>query len=161
MAAPAQQALRQRRRVAGALHRTRPPAPVDQFHFGDEIAALQAVLAEPQVVRRPHGGQAAPDQHLAFMGTISLRFDTFVNVVCDVCRSVRAHGFRKIVLVNGHGGNTALLNAVASRLVEEQVYVASMTYWTPIAGELRDIAAGPLGTMSHACELETSVQALC
>ncbi len=43
-----------------------------------------------------------------FPGTVSLRKDTLWNVVKDVIESLSHHGFRKILIVNGHGGNMFL-----------------------------------------------------
>ena len=42
----------------------------------------------------------------AFPGTISLRLETFVRVVRDILDSMADHGFKRIVIVNGHGGNS-------------------------------------------------------
>lgn len=42
---------------------------------------------------------------LAFPGTISLRVSTFLDALEDVLRSVYGYGFRRIVILNGHGGN--------------------------------------------------------
>ena len=78
-------------------------------------------------------------------------------MLCDICRSVHQHGFRKILILNGHGGNEALVGAVAQRLVEEKIYVATTTYWRPLAAEIKEIGRSPIGGMGHACELETSL----
>jgi creatinine amidohydrolase len=43
---------------------------------------------------------------LAFPGTVSLRVETYVQVIRDMLNSLGGHGFRRIVFVNGHGGNT-------------------------------------------------------
>ena len=43
---------------------------------------------------------------LAFPGTVSLRVSTFVALVRDVLDSLATHGFRRIVLLNAHGGNS-------------------------------------------------------
>jgi len=50
----------------------------------------------------------------AFPGTISLRLDTFLKVVRDILDSMADQGFKRIVIVNGHGGNSP-----ASTLAQE------------------------------------------
>ena len=50
---------------------------------------------------------------MAFPGTLSLRFATFVEVVRDLLDSLAATGFRRILIVNGHGGNIAALGMAA------------------------------------------------
>ncbi|MFC2031264.1 creatininase family protein [Chloroflexota bacterium] len=55
--------------------------------------------------------------HLGFPGSLSLRPKTLAAVVADIIESAHGHGFRRIFIVNGHGGNTtpiqmAMLDAV-------------------------------------------------
>ncbi len=42
---------------------------------------------------------------MAYPGTISLRLETYVRIVRDILDGLKAHGFRRILIVNGHGGN--------------------------------------------------------
>ena len=51
---------------------------------------------------------------LAYPGTISLRIATLMDVVEDIVRSLYGHGFRRILFLNGHGGN----DPVRGRLYE-------------------------------------------
>jgi creatinine amidohydrolase len=44
---------------------------------------------------------------LSFPGTISLRVSTFLDLVEDIIRSIYRYGFRRILILNGHGGNDA------------------------------------------------------
>jgi len=97
-------------------------------------------------------------------GTISLSFHTFANVLTDVAACVYAHGFRRIMFLNGHGGNTALIQAVRFKLGEEKQIpsVHCFTYWTlPDVPELmKSISETDKGHIGHAGEFETSLQLL-
>jgi creatinine amidohydrolase len=95
---------------------------------------------------------------MAFAGTVTLRPETFRQVVADLCMSLARHGLRRQLVVNGHGGNTALLAAEVQELgFEAPVRVLAVDYWTfarPVIAEVRE--SGP-GGMAHACEFETSL----
>jgi creatinine amidohydrolase len=47
----------------------------------------------------------------AFPGTISLKLDTIIAVIRDMLSSMYHSGFRRVVIVNGHGGNAPVMNA--------------------------------------------------
>ena len=49
--------------------------------------------------------------HMAFTGSMTLRPSTLIAVVRDMVQSLARHGFRRFFIVNGHGGNTASINA--------------------------------------------------
>jgi creatinine amidohydrolase len=57
--------------------------------------------------------------HMGFKGTVSLSTETLAAVAADIVRSLAAHGFRRIVFVNGHGGNVTALKAAFERLKNE------------------------------------------
>lgn len=60
--------------------------------------------------------------HMAFPGTISLQTETLMAVVRDVCRSLAAHGFDRMVLINGHkGSNLAALGSAVRALHEQEL----------------------------------------
>ncbi|MGC8481202.1 MAG: creatininase family protein [Acidimicrobiales bacterium] len=40
-----------------------------------------------------------------FPGTISLRFETYARVIVDILDTLADQGFRRIAIINGHGGN--------------------------------------------------------
>ncbi len=42
----------------------------------------------------------------AYPGTVSLRVETFLHIVRDILDGLKEQGFRRIVIVNGHGGNS-------------------------------------------------------
>ena len=43
---------------------------------------------------------------MAYPGTISLKADTYLRIITDILDSLKRTGFRRILFVNGHGGNT-------------------------------------------------------
>lgn len=97
------------------------------------------------------------EHHMPFGGTLTLDVASFAAVVGGVARSVARHGFRRIVLVNGHGGNTEAIATAAIELTKALgVPVVGVTYWQANA----DTFAAILETQAnveHACEAETSM----
>jgi creatinine amidohydrolase len=94
-----------------------------------------------------------------FPGTINVSPTTFVNVLLDITRSVAYHGFKKIVLVNGHGSNHPLVEQVGRQTnLQTDALCCTLSWWQLVAdywnAEVRE--SGP-GGCAHACELETSV----
>jgi creatinine amidohydrolase len=96
--------------------------------------------------------------HMAFAGTLTLTAGTFLAVVGDLCGNLVHHGFRRLLVVNGHGGNSALVREAVQQLANRApVLAAAVDYWAlaeDIASEVRD---SPPGGMAHACEFETSL----
>ncbi len=73
--------------------------------------------------------------HKQFWGTVFISPKSFKKYVRDVCSSLTYYGVRKIVVVNGHGGNLATLTELARKLREEGVFVSIFQWW-PAAGKL-------------------------
>src|SRR5258705_10774307 len=44
----------------------------------------------------------------AFPGSITLRVETYLSVLRDILDAIAEHGFKRILIVNGHGGNTSV-----------------------------------------------------
>lgn len=62
---------------------------------------------------------------LTYPGTISLRVTTFLDVVEDIVRSLYGQGFRRFMVLNGHGGNDPVrgrLIEVANQLPEAKMF---------------------------------------
>lgn len=103
------------------------------------------------------------EHHMAFPGTITLRKETFAEVVADYCQSLARHGFRNIVLIPTHGGNfTPLAEAVEG--IAEHLPDVNIIAYTDLM-ELLDVSfrsASERGVASeqaggHAGEWETSM----
>jgi creatinine amidohydrolase/Fe(II)-dependent formamide hydrolase-like protein len=82
----------------------------------DAIARrLGDALCAPIIPLVPEGGIEPKSGHMATVGTISLREDTFQAMLTDVVHSFKMHGFQNIVLIGDSGGNTKGMQAVADR----------------------------------------------
>jgi creatinine amidohydrolase len=102
------------------------------------------------------------NHHLFFGGTLSISVATYTQVVVELVESLLQSGFRRIVLLNGHGGNiTPAKNALSilSNKYDETLNpnIALATYWE-LAGKAF-AGAPPMESpaLSHACEYETSL----
>jgi creatinine amidohydrolase len=97
-----------------------------------------------------------------FPGTINSDYQHFMDHVLDVTRSLAYHGFKKIILLNGHGSNMPNLNLVARRTNLETDAECILAAWWDLLSVDPDFMPGwreskfP-GGCAHACELETSL----
>ena len=115
----------------------------------------EAVLVPPV----PHGYSP---HHMDFHGTLTIGWDTFIRYVKDVCCSLAHHGFKRILVVNGHGSNTSPLDLAARLSVIEYgggILCASVNHWDVrrIKEEGEKIRDSDYGGTSHAGEYETSL----
>jgi creatinine amidohydrolase len=134
------------------------PTGVDDF-LAAEVSRRAAYLASPHtpVVVTPSVWSGLSEHHMAFGGTITLSLATLHALLRDVCRSILRAGFRRILIVNGHGGNMTALNALATELTAElSAPIAVTNYFTVDRDVVRD-ALDTQGALMHACEGETSM----
>lgn len=121
----------------------------------------EASLAE-EVVLCPAFCFGASHHHLAFAGTMSLPAPLYTSTVVELVRSLLTGGFRRIVLLNGHGGNITPAKQALSELSREFDHVLRpnivlVNYWE-LAGEaFAGAASMESPAVSHACEYETSM----
>lgn len=76
------------------------------------------------------------------------------SYVVGIARSVAYHGLKKLVFVNGHGGNTQALMDAARRLREEGIFAYVYIWWRAVAEEIREVMEDAGG---HAGGMEASV----
>ena len=94
---------------------------------------------------------------MSFGGTITLDFPAFSAVIEGVCRSVLRHGFKRIVLLNAHGGNENALRTITDDLTPKLgAPIVQFTYWYAAAVAIAKILETQ-GALMHACEAETSM----
>jgi creatinine amidohydrolase len=97
-----------------------------------------------------------------FPGTINTDFEHFMHQVLDVTKSLAYHGFKKIILFNGHGSNWPNLDLVARRTnLETDAECVPICWWNLLTVDKDFLPRWRQskfpGGCSHACELETSL----
>lgn len=135
------------------------PVEVDSM-LGETVAARTAdkVQAKGQeVLVLPVLWTGLSEHHMSFGGTITLDNATFAAVVEGVVKSILRHGFKRIVLLNAHGGNENALRSIADDLTPKYgVPIVQFTYWYAAAAAIGAILETQTG-LQHACEAETAM----
>jgi hypothetical protein len=80
---------------------------------------LANALCAPIVKFVPEGDYTTKSGHMATVGTITMREETYRAILEDIARSLQAHGFDTIILIGDSGGNQAGPKAVAEKLSSE------------------------------------------
>lgn len=98
-------------------------------------------LALASAASKLSGVVVAPPLHfgitpnfLSYPGTISIQLDTYARLVEDIIRSLHGYGFKRVLILNGHGGNTpvkshlsALVNALPDLRIRWYAWWQSQT----------------------------------
>ncbi|MDN5200286.1 creatininase family protein [Fulvivirgaceae bacterium BMA10] len=147
--------------AATEQHGTHLPLATDRMigeHFSTE---LHKVIPD-NVLILPIVAVGCSDHHMDFEGTLTLRHDTFGSQVQDIVRSVIHHGFRKIVLLNSHGGNQGIGQVLIEQLgdAHPDCHIAMVTWWKIAMDNLLELNETGFGGVGHAGEFETSLMLL-
>src|SRR4051812_41561811 len=127
---------------------------------------LVTAVAEGVQQRLPAGVLLLPTQwfgasshHLRFGATLSAELATHIDMLCDLHRPLRDHGYKGLLVLHAPGGDIDTmqvpLRRLQARYTDRQLTAAS--YWHLAAPELAALAEGRRKTMGHACEFETSM----
>ena len=101
----------------------------------------------------------ASDHHLPFGGTLTASLPTYELMLIELLRPLLNEGFRRLILLNGHGGNIDPLHVALRRLSNEfpQAILSGAAYWELAEIEVGALCRGSRKVMGHACEIETSM----
>lgn len=144
----------------GSVEQHGPHCPQDvdisiPYHLAIRAAEL---FSEAPVIVAPPLMYGFTHYNMGEIGTITLGLELFINVLCDISRSIWANGFHRIILLNGHGGNQAPTWSASVKLAEEDVWALAITYWTMATPELLAWSEQDEGSIGHGGEWETSLQ---
>jgi creatinine amidohydrolase len=127
--------------------------------IGRELACRLDAACEGRLLVLPVQWLGLSTHHMDFAGTISASVDTYLALAAEMIDSIAHAGFRKILVLNSHGGNASALDVVLTklRLSRPSSRIVLVTYWNVAADQLRTLRESAEGGMGHACELETSL----
>lgn len=92
--------------------------------------AAEVASAEIPIVVAPALPFGSSHHHFVFGGTLSLKTETYYRVLYELVESLVTDGFRRIFLLNGHGGNAELMQlAVRDIVLTHPVRAAAGSYW--------------------------------
>lgn len=118
------------------------------------VSKLTGILCAPPL----NYGMAM--HHLGFEGTMALRPTTYINLIVDLLSSLKRHGFKHVIIVNGHGGNKGpFLNALAEKEDEFKDMDFSFFNWWVMPGLQKNIIEKYFGEKEgyHATPTEISL----
>ncbi|WP_371229494.1 creatininase family protein [Roseovarius sp. 2305UL8-3] len=136
------------------------PVQVDALLVNEvALRAARIVQASTPIVVAPTVWFGLAEHHMAFGGTLSVEFDTFRAVIRNLVHSMQRHGFRRILLLNGHGGNMTALDVIVTELaLDRDLKIASATYFDlPETVEASRAVLEDQTGLLHAGEAETSM----
>jgi creatinine amidohydrolase len=147
---------------AGSIEQHGPHLPVETdsrlvYEVASRAAARVADRVNLLVTPPLYFGYST--HHRTFPGTMTLGGATYTRVLVELCESLIRNGFRRIFILNGHGGNSDPISMAIRELrdTHDGVMLGTAAYWSIAARALGQVRESPSGGMSHACELEASL----
>jgi creatinine amidohydrolase len=137
------------------------PVFTDSMLLGEVVRRAAPGLGE-KIVWAPLLWLGNSHHHLDFVGTLSAAPRTYLDVLGDLIDNMVAHGFRRIVFLNGHGGNIvpasqAVFEARQRYRGRDDLLLLAATYWL-LGSQPKTTGPGFVQDfMGHACEWETSM----
>jgi creatinine amidohydrolase len=102
------------------------------------------------------------EHHRGFPGTVSVTPQTYISMLSDIVESLIGSGFKRILLLNAHGGNStpgqmALYEVQMRHRDERDLWLVFATWFSLAAPQIAALPELDQKKVTHACELETSI----
>lgn len=112
------------------------------------VAKAGADAYDGDVVVTPAIPIGVSEEHRQFTGTLWVSEATFRSYVRETVESLAFHGFDRVIIVNGHGGNIAALQEVTGTITRhDDAYAVAFTWFDAVGDHRSDMGhAGPLET---------------
>ena len=129
-------------------HSSHLPANTDTI-AATTVCELVAKKMDGLVLPAPSVG--VTPMHMPYEATVTLKPETFQQVIIEICESAAKHGAKNLMIVNWHEGNIASLSIAAEELHRRVGYRVVVVQACYVAEELWGHTCGGL---THAGEIE-------
>jgi len=119
--------------------------------------AAETVAPTSPVIVAPTLWCGMAEHHMAFGGTFTFDLATYRDVLASLVNSIERHGFKRLLIVNGHGGNVAALAAILPDLQRQRSLKIRTTTYFELAQPAMPAILEDQDGVRHACEAETSM----
>ena len=97
-------------------------------------------------------------EHMGKMGSVWMNPDTFYHLILDICDSLEEQGFKKVVILQGHGGIFVLTPAIRQiNATRNPKFMTCCVQLYDYLEEFRRLGIVESGVFLHADEIETSL----
>ena len=143
-------------------HGKHMPVFTDSLLLGEVIRRVKLTPVADKCLFAPLTWLGNSHHHLDFPGTLSASPRVYLDTLKDLATCFLAHGFTRIVFVNGHGGNItpyqqALFELKQQHRDRRDLLLLALTYWDAAGNPVEKIPGLVQKRMGHACEWETSM----
>lgn len=133
------------------------PVYTDSLLLGENVRRVELALRD-RVLFAPLQWLGNSHHHIDFPGTLSAGPRLYLDLLRELAENLLTHGFKRLVFLNGHGGNItpgkqAVFELRQQHRQRNDLLLLFATYWEfshPPAGFVQE-------AMGHACEWETSM----
>lgn len=137
------------------------PLFTDSMLLGEIVRRIEARMSN-DVLIAPLQWLGNSDHHLDFPGTLSCPPRTYLDLLAGLVENFLMHGFTRILLLNGHGGNDipgkqAIFEVRQRHRQRRDLLLLFTTYWSLGSEPWTQMPAIEQREMGHACEWETSM----
>jgi len=140
----------------GSIEQHGPHLPLDCDSFDAEYLAIKVAenCMDPKPLVFPLMPYGVSYHHEDFSGTISISPETLSKLVYDIGMSAARHGVTKLVIINGHGGNSPALHFAAQMINRDAHIFTCVDTGETSDPDVYSMAETPNDV--HAGEIETS-----
>lgn len=140
-------------------HALHLPVGTDAF-LGAAVTEKAAQRCASPILLLPQVCFGYSPHHRFAPGYITILQPALIAYACSICESVRNNGFKRMFLVNSHGGNQTFLSVVINEIGERcgaDFDLKLLNYWDVAADQINTLRRSELGGTGHAGEFETAM----